>query len=318
MGVIFGFCISDCSGTGSNANAVQAAKVMSSLREYYPCNGGAFFWVAAHDTGGSWSKIVGAEILPYSGCSVKGPTISPRPTNAPISPPPSIPPTKTPTLAPVQNPSATPTTKPTACVESPGNKFFLKMKGKNKKNTGSHNGIGPAKDICKVSCGTCPKASPTKTPAQPTAVPTASPVQPGTCPSGFSGLIATIDCKGYFHCLEGSLITKYPIYCQSDLLFNNDEQYCDWPNNVKCASNPTPTPVPTLAPPTDARTRNPQPGSPTKTPAQPTAVPTASPVQPGTCPSGYSGLIATSDCKGFYHCWNGSLINGNPTPCPSR
>merc|ERR1711862_1048490 len=131
--VIFGFCISDCSGTGSNANAVQAAKVMSSLREYYPCNGGAFFWVAAHDTGGSWSKIVGAEILPYSGCSVKGPTISPRPTNAPISPPPSIPPTKSPTLPPVQNPTASPTNKPTACVESPGNKFFFKMKGKGKK-----------------------------------------------------------------------------------------------------------------------------------------------------------------------------------------
>merc|ERR1711862_989909 len=41
--VIFGFCISDCSGTGSNANAMQASDVMKSLRNYYPCNGGAFF-----------------------------------------------------------------------------------------------------------------------------------------------------------------------------------------------------------------------------------------------------------------------------------
>merc|ERR1711862_966758 len=128
--VIFGFCISDCSGTGSNANAVQAAKVMSSLREYYPCNGGAFFWVAAHDMGGSWSQIVGDEILPYSGCSLKGPTISPRqtnpppspvptnppiepPTNSPPSPVPTIPPVEPPTLSPVQNPTATPIDPPT-------------------------------------------------------------------------------------------------------------------------------------------------------------------------------------------------------------
>merc|ERR1711983_125612 len=33
--VVFGFCISDCSGTGSNANADQAAAVMSDLRKMY-------------------------------------------------------------------------------------------------------------------------------------------------------------------------------------------------------------------------------------------------------------------------------------------
>jgi len=112
--VIFGFCISDCSGTGSNANAIQASGVMKSLRNYYPCNGGAFFWVAEHDTNGSWSKIVGQEIFPYSGCTSDGPRptlspISPGPTKSPIVPSPTkspIPPqpTSNPTIGKTESP----------------------------------------------------------------------------------------------------------------------------------------------------------------------------------------------------------------------
>ena len=60
--IVFGFCISDCAGTGSNLNGEQAALVMSQLRDNYSCNGGAFFWVAAHDVGGSWSSVVNVEI----------------------------------------------------------------------------------------------------------------------------------------------------------------------------------------------------------------------------------------------------------------
>ena len=45
--LVFGFCISDCSGTGSNANAQQALQVMNDLAVEHPCNGGAFFWVAS-------------------------------------------------------------------------------------------------------------------------------------------------------------------------------------------------------------------------------------------------------------------------------
>ena len=113
--IIFGFCISDCSGTGSNANAMQAATVMSDLRVQHPCNGGAFFWVAAHDTGGSWSQIVGDEILPYSGCSGNSP-VSPRPTMAPIVAPTSAP--ISPTLPPVSLTSA-PTSSPVQGVVCP-------------------------------------------------------------------------------------------------------------------------------------------------------------------------------------------------------
>jgi len=254
--VIFGFCISDCSGTDSNANAVQAADIMSSLREYYPCNGGAFFWVAAHDTGGSWSQIVGNEILPYSGCSDESPTISPRPTMPPTFPVPTFPPTAVPTLPPVP----------------------------------------------------------------PTASPTLSPVQSGTCPPGYSGLIPTSDCKGYYHCLNGSLVTDIPTYCQDGLLFNSVLQVCDWEDNVDCAFNPTPpisttspTAAPTISPvsptvsPTAAQTLPPVP---------PTIAPTESPVQVATCPAEYTGLIPANGCTVFYHCLNGSLVSEVPIYCP--
>jgi len=245
----------DCSGTGyagSNANAVQAAGVMNSLRDHHPCNGGAFFWVAAHDTSGSWSQIVSDEISPYSGCS-DAPTVSKKPT-----PPPTI---------------APPTT-----------------------------------------------ATPTLPPVSPTSSPTQSPVQPGTCPSGYSGLIATSDCKGYYHCLNGSLITDAPTMCQAGLLFNQSIQSCDWDYNVVCDSGPD-TPIPTaspttapVTPPTTAPV-NP-PATPTLPPAPITASPTKSPVQGVSCPTSYTGLIPANDCTEFYHCADGSLVSEVPIYCP--
>jgi hypothetical protein len=46
--VVYGFCINDC-GT-FNLDGNQSAQVMEWLSEKYPCNGGAFFWVANDDT----------------------------------------------------------------------------------------------------------------------------------------------------------------------------------------------------------------------------------------------------------------------------
>ena len=37
--MVFGFCISDCSGTESNANALQAATVMEDLAFHHSCHG---------------------------------------------------------------------------------------------------------------------------------------------------------------------------------------------------------------------------------------------------------------------------------------
>ena len=69
--VVFGFCISDCSSW--NTTATQAVTILSDLKAYnsgqYSCNGGAFFWVAAHDVGGAWSDTVVAEVKTTAGCS---------------------------------------------------------------------------------------------------------------------------------------------------------------------------------------------------------------------------------------------------------
>ena len=99
--MVFGFCISDCSGTGSNANGLEAAKVMNDLSVDYSCNGGAFFWVAAHDLNGGWSSTVSNEIEMNAGCSDgSSPSQSPvqtSPTRVPTQNHTSTPPTRVPT-----------------------------------------------------------------------------------------------------------------------------------------------------------------------------------------------------------------------------
>ena len=60
--VVFGFCISDCSFTGSNVNGDEAARVLDQLQVFFPCNGGAFFWVADHDVDGQWSSAVSTQL----------------------------------------------------------------------------------------------------------------------------------------------------------------------------------------------------------------------------------------------------------------
>jgi hypothetical protein len=78
--VVFGFCISDCAGTGSNVSGAQAAQVMSELKTVnngaFYCNGGAFFWVAEHDVGGGWSETVNGEVGLTAGCSTGNPSTS--------------------------------------------------------------------------------------------------------------------------------------------------------------------------------------------------------------------------------------------------
>eukprot|EP00565_Helicotheca_tamesis_P009066 CAMPEP_0185725884 /NCGR_PEP_ID=MMETSP1171-20130828/2013_1 /TAXON_ID=374046 /ORGANISM="Helicotheca tamensis, Strain CCMP826" /LENGTH=807 /DNA_ID=CAMNT_0028394107 /DNA_START=1 /DNA_END=2420 /DNA_ORIENTATION=+ len=99
--VVFGFCIQDCSGTGSNANGAQASAVMTELADHYPCNGGAFFWVAAHDSGGSWSEAVSNAISDTAICGPLEPTISPAPS--PVPPPPTTPPPTQPSSCPASS-----------------------------------------------------------------------------------------------------------------------------------------------------------------------------------------------------------------------
>ena len=79
--VVFGHCISDCQGTGSNISAEQAVQVTADLKTVYDgefvCNGGAFFWVALHDQGGAWSDPVMAEVRKTAGCSHSDGTTAP-------------------------------------------------------------------------------------------------------------------------------------------------------------------------------------------------------------------------------------------------
>jgi LysM repeat protein len=122
--VVFGFCLSDCSD--SNVNAQQAVKIMNDLKSFYPCNGGAFFWVAEHDSSASWSTPVSQVIQSSTGC----PNL-PKPLMKPVSKPVTVPkpmpklvpvkPTKPKPSKPVPKPSK-PVPKPAKPAPKPVNR----------------------------------------------------------------------------------------------------------------------------------------------------------------------------------------------------
>ena len=65
--VVFGWCIGDCNAGFNVPDGSDAAKAMVDLKATHPCNGGAFFWVQAHDNG--WSDSVSAVTSSTAGCS---------------------------------------------------------------------------------------------------------------------------------------------------------------------------------------------------------------------------------------------------------
>jgi len=139
--VVFGHCISDCAGTGSNVDANQAVQIQQAIKEFnngeFACNGGAFFWVANHDVGGAWSDQVVGEVSLTAGCSNSQTTsstvttttttntsITSAPSKAPTSPPNLEPTTSMPTPLPTSQPTALPTTsqptqEPTVVTPAP-------------------------------------------------------------------------------------------------------------------------------------------------------------------------------------------------------
>jgi len=96
--VVYGFCISDCDDF--NLDGYQSADVMEKLSDTYPCNGGAFFWVAYDDIDGAWSKPMEGQLgLNSATCAdpdrpapppVQAPVRVPRPVQAPIQRPTSL------------------------------------------------------------------------------------------------------------------------------------------------------------------------------------------------------------------------------------
>lgn len=109
--------------------------------------------------------------------------------------------TEAPTPSPSAGPSATPTIQSTPCVDDPDEEYFLKFKDDGTpvfktcgfladseekkinnhctKKTDSHDGVGPAGEVCKELCGYCPSSSPTD---RPTKSPTATPTEKVTAP----------------------------------------------------------------------------------------------------------------------------------------
>merc|ERR1719266_1722698 len=212
--MVFGFCISDCSGTGSNANGVQAAAMMSTVRDAYACNGGAFFWVADHDRNGAWSSVVNGEIAPYRGCSATGDDDDDSTTTLPSEVPidddddlynPTMSPSATPTIIPSEfeydddDGTDTPTTLPIATTLPP-----------------TASPVTPS-----------PTKSPIATP------PTNDDSCVKSCSSDKSGLKPYDGCTKFYHCVNG-VVTGEPLPCDEGLLFDEVNQYCNWKAQVDC------------------------------------------------------------------------------------
>jgi len=81
-----------------------------------------------------------------------------------------------------------------------------------------------------------PTDIPTKAPTEaPTVIPTtAATAQRIACPRGYTGLIPSKNCKGFYHCVNGRFWHNRPQSCGPGTLFNPKHKVCDWPRNVRC------------------------------------------------------------------------------------
>jgi len=277
---------------------------------------------------------------------------------------PTYSPVQWPTYSPVQNPTATPIAPPTSCVDKPKDKFLFQMKGKKnkkkpvyknckwlakkpqkkikkicKKNTDSYNGIGPAKEICKVLCDTCPTASPIQTPPttsptkQITATPTKSPTNSGVgcCTIDFKNCSPTVvgwcseskdNCEG--PCNKWWLPNGARDGCVARYESCSTDSDCCSPGvctsdsgGGKRCKAPAGTPSSPVAPPPTAPIAPP----PTAPPA-PVKQPTESPVSGPTCCSQFFNVCkdvpwcqeSESNCKTC----NGVFLPNLPLQCTPR
>jgi hypothetical protein len=152
--VIFGFCLSDCSGTGSNVNSEQAVSIVKGLSSRYPDHGGAFLWAASADNG--WSGPV-AEALGITGSS---------PGQTPIN---------TPTPVATTPPAPNPVHGNSCTGERCGDASYCRSKW---------GYCGPGSNYCNAestwTSGGCTAATPST--VTPTPLPTAAPIEPESHP----------------------------------------------------------------------------------------------------------------------------------------
>jgi LysM repeat protein len=176
--VVFGFCISDCSRTDSNANAVEAVKIMNDLKSVYPCNGGAFFWLVEHDTGGTWSTPVSQVIQPSAGCSnLSKPASKPVPKPTPLSKPVLVPVPKTAPVKPAKPSPSKPVPGPSKPVPKPSKPVPKPSKPAPKPFKATTKPVKQPSRRPSVKPSKAPSMSPSKAPSMnPTAMPTQPPI----------------------------------------------------------------------------------------------------------------------------------------------
>ena len=162
--MVFGFCNGDCSGTGSNANAEQAAAVMETLQAEHPCHGGAFFWVVKDDRDGAWSRTVQNVYRHKRGCKGGSTPATPTPpaTPQPVPATPTPPATPEPVVATPTPPATpkpvepTPTPPATPTPPQSGNPWYPKFDSSRCVNDGKQKsweswGLRPTKLACCTS-----------------------------------------------------------------------------------------------------------------------------------------------------------------------
>jgi len=199
--MVFGFCISDCATTGSNANANQASQIMIDLAGSYSCHGGAFFWVAEHDRNGGWSSAVNQAMASSTSCSANPSPTAPAP--APTNPAPQ------PTV-PAPQPTV-PAPQPT--IPAPQSTT-----------------LAPTPNLRTNNPTLAPVPAPTDAPVQ-------SPPSSGPCcPAGYSGMHATPGCSGFVQCLNGQILGTM-ISCPPATKFDSSFNYCNWASEVACPSD---------------------------------------------------------------------------------
>ena len=256
--LVFGFCIQDCSFTGSNANAAEAVAVMESVNDVYSCNGGAFFWVAEHDMTGQWSSMVNIAMDVNRGCSggIDPVGFTPVSPVTPVAPTPQMP-----NPSPVA-PAPSPVGSVAQCCPSgfsgyrafndcsqyyrcvagnivgitascaPGTRFDTSLQNCN---------WASAVTSCSVDPCEPPPGPPTGAPITPTVspvVPTAAPIDQielsvRCCPPGFVGNRPFADCASYYKCENGMAVGSINA-CDEGFLFDQNTNSCEVAASVTC------------------------------------------------------------------------------------
>jgi hypothetical protein len=215
---------------------------MFNLKAYnndeFMCNGGAFFWVASHDSNGLWSDDLVQEVSLTAGCSVGGtPSQSAPPTYYPTYNPTgsSVPSgsgaTSTPTVSPSQSTSSSSPTKspsvfptkspvtPNGCVAVPQDQLpedsWATTDEKCKLcESGTHPWWPCDTNLCDCSGSPAPPTPPTPPVQGPTPAPVNSPTAPNpNCQAHSNQCSATNPCDNGLCCSQWGYCGSSRGYC---------------------------------------------------------------------------------------------------------